>query len=137
MPDPGAGDEDTRQGDDDVPGCNAEPDPGAGNEDNQQGNDDVLGCNAEPNDVPGGPNDWLLDDLVPHLEVLRLSTEFIDMIQLASLDNNLIPSDARERLRAPTMEPPYVDADLRMCIEIFLETMNGSQVTYNGICQAI
>ena len=69
-PNPGAGDEDTRQGDDDVPGRNTEPDPGAGDEDNQQGDDNVPGRNAEPNDVPGGPNDRLPDDLVPHLEAL-------------------------------------------------------------------
>ena len=69
-PDPGAGDEDNQQGDDDVPGRNAEPDPGAGDEDNQQGDDNVPGRNAEPDDVPGGPNDRLPDDLVPHLEAL-------------------------------------------------------------------
>ena len=46
------------------------PDPGTGDEDTQQGDDDVPGCNMEPNDVPGGPNNWLPDDMVPHLEAL-------------------------------------------------------------------
>ena len=70
MPNPGTGDEDNQQGDDDILGCNVEPNPGACNEDNQQGDDDVLGCNADPNDLPGGPNDLLPDNLVPHLEAL-------------------------------------------------------------------
>jgi hypothetical protein len=113
-PNPGAGDDDNQQGDGDALGHGMGPNPGAGDDDTQQGDGVVWGRIVQPDDVPGGPNDQLPDDLVPHLEALWISTEFINQIRLTSLDNDPIPLDAHERLRSPTMEPPYIDADLRM-----------------------
>jgi hypothetical protein len=74
---------------------------------------------------------------VPPLEALCNSRDFINQIRLASLDNDPIPPEARLRLESPITAPPDIDADLRMCLEIFLQTSNGSQATYDGVCWAI
>jgi hypothetical protein len=114
------------------------PNPKHGNEDGQQEDDDAApGHEAQPDDLPGGPNDWNPDDLVPHLDTLRVSVDFIKGIEGASLDNDPLPGDVQERLRSPSTTPPLVDTDLQMCLGIFLETTNGSQATYNGVCQFI
>ena len=60
-----------------------------------------------------------------------------DRLHMASLDNDAIPPDVRERLRSPPTALPAIDADLRMCIEVFLGTTNGSQSTYETVCRAI
>ena len=110
----------------------------AGIDDDQQRSDEVaLGQDVQPDDLPGGPNNWLLDNLVPHLDALHTSTQFIDQIHLTMLENNPIPPESRERLQFPIVEAPDINADLRMCIDIFVQTINGSQATYDGICQAI
>jgi hypothetical protein len=115
------------------------PDPEPlGNKGSQQEDDDpVPGPDTQPDDLPGGPNDWNPDVLVPHLNALRNSTSFVDQLCLASLDNDAILPEAREQLRSPPTELPLIDADLCMCIEIFLGTTNGSQATYNNVCRAI
>ena len=114
-----------------------EPDPPVDKVDPQEDNDPVPGLKAQPDDLPGGPNDWNPDDLVPHLDALRNSANFVDRLREASLDNDAIPPDVRERLRSPPTDFPVIDADLRMCIEIFLGTTNGSQDTYDNVCRAI
>jgi hypothetical protein len=114
------------------------PDPEHGNEDGQQEDDNAApGREAQPDNLPGGPNDWNPDDLVPHLDVLRVSVDFIKGIEGASLDNDPLPGNVQERLRSPSTTPPLVDADLQMCLGIFLETTNGSQATYDSVCQFI
>ena len=97
----------------------------------------ALGQDVQPDDLPGGPNNWLPDNLVPHLNALSTSTQFINQICLTTLENDPIPPKAHERLQFPIVEAPDINADLQMCIDIFVQTINGSQVTYNGICQAI
>ena len=127
----------TRRGHDDDRVSHPDSEP-PGEEVNPQEDDDpVPGLEAQPDDLPGGPNDWNPDDLVPHLDALRNSSNFVDRLRMASLDNDAIPPDIRERLRSPPTALPAIDADLRMCIEIFLGTTNGSQSTYETVCQAI
>ena len=95
--------------------------------------DDDAGPEAQPDDVPGGLYDWSPDDIVPRLESLRVSVEFIKGLEGANLDNDPIPNDVRERLRSPPTAFPHIDDDLRMCFRIFLETVNGSQAAYDGV----
>ena len=67
--------------------------------DSQQEDDDaVLGCEVQPDDVPDGLYDWSQDDLVPRLETLCVSLEFIKGLEGASLANDSIPDDVCERL---------------------------------------
>ena len=56
---------------------------------------------------------------------------------MALLDNNVIPPDVWERLQSPPTALPVIDADLHMCIEIFLRMTNGSQSKYETVCWAI
>jgi hypothetical protein len=42
-----------------------------------------------------------------------------------------------DRLQSPILEAPDIDADLHMCINIFVQTINGSQATYDGVCKAV
>jgi hypothetical protein len=110
------------------------PEPKHGNKDGQQEDDDAApGREAQPDDLPGGPNDWNPDDLVPHLDALWIAVDFLKGIEGASLDNDPLPGDVWEHLRSPSTTP-LVNADLQMCLGIFLETTNGSQATYDGVC---
>jgi hypothetical protein len=108
------------------------------NEDTQQGDESAYtGPDAHPDDHPGGPNDWCPDDLVPHLDALRVSMEFIRGLRRASLDNDLIPADVRDRLRSPIAESPSIDKHLRLSIDGFLLSINGSHATYDKFCAAV
>ena len=127
----------TRRGHDDDWVSHPDSEP-PGEEVNPQEDDNpVPGLEVQPDDLPGGPNDWNPDDLVPHLEALCNSSNFVDCLHMASLDNDAIPPDVRERLRSPPTALPAIDADLCMCIEIFLGTTNGSQSMYETVCRAI
>jgi hypothetical protein len=109
-----------------------------GDNDNQQGNGDAYTRpDVHPDDLPGGPNDWCPDDLVPHLDALRTSVEFIRGISHASLDTDPLPSDVLERLQFPITEPLVIDKYLRLSLDAFLVSINGSQATYDGFCNAI
>ena len=67
------------------------PDLGLSDEDSQQeDNNAVPGCEAQPDDVPDGLYDWSREDIVPHLETLRISIEFIKGLEGASLDRDPI-----------------------------------------------
>jgi hypothetical protein len=77
------------------------------------------------------------DDLVPHLDALRTSVEFIRGISHASLDTDPLPSDVLERLQFPITEPLVIDKYLRLSLDAFLVSINGSQATYDGFCDAI
>ena len=88
----------TRRGHDDdwVSYPDSEP---PGEEVNLQEDDDpVPGLKVQPDDLPGGPNDWNPDDLVPHLDTLCNSSNFVDCLHMASSDNDVIPPDVWERL---------------------------------------
>ena len=103
----------------------------------QEDNDPVPGLEVQPDDLPSGPNNWNPDDLVPHLDMLHNSLNFVDRLRMASLDNDAIPPDIRERLRSPPTALPVIDADLCMYIKIFLGMTNGSQSMYETVCWAI
>jgi hypothetical protein len=80
------------------------PDPKHGNEDSQQEDDNAApGREAQPDDLPGGPNNWNPDDLVPHLDALRVSVDFIKGIEGASLDNNPLPGNIWEHCGPPPL----------------------------------
>ena len=96
-----------------------------------------AGRDVQPDDFPGGPNDWNPDDVVPHLDALCRSVEFIQGIRDANLDNDPLPIDVRERLRTPISEPLLVSKELRLCLDLYLATTNGSQATYTDVCTAI
>ena len=94
------------------------------------------GPDVQPDDHPGGPNDWSPDNIVPHLEALRISVDFIKYLRCATLDDDPIPADVRERLRSPITEPLNIDNDLRLCLEVFLATTTGSEASYRDVCAA-
>ena len=112
-------------------------DPDKLDDEGSQLDDNDAGPEAHPDDVPGGLYDWSPDDIVPRLESLRVSVEFIKGLEGASLDNNPVPDEVREWLRSPPTTFPHINDDLRMCLGIFLETVNGSQASYDGVCQFI
>ena len=58
--------------------------------------DDDVGPEAQPGDVPGGLYDWSPDDIVPQLESLCVSIEFIKSLKEANLNNNPIPNDVQK-----------------------------------------
>ena len=114
------------------------PDLGLSDENGQQEDDNtVLGREAQPDDVPDGLYDWSQEDIVPRLETLCVSIEFIKGLKGASLDRDPILDDVRARLRFPSTMHPHINVDLQMCIGIFMETLNSSQATYDSICQFI
>ena len=74
---------------------------------------------------------------MPLLETLRISIEFIKGLKGASLDRDPILDDVRARLQFPSTMRPHINDDLQMCIGKFMETLNGSQATYDDICRFI
>ena len=67
------------------------PDLGLSDEDSQREDDNaVLGCEAQPDDVPNGLYNWSQEDIVPCLETLCISIEFIKGLEGASLDRDPI-----------------------------------------------
>ena len=112
-------------------------DPDKLDDEGSQLDDNDTGPEAHPDDVPGGLYDWSPDDIVPRLESLRISVEFIKGLEGASLDNDPVPDEVWEQLQSPPTTFPHIDDDLRMCLGIFLETVNGSQASYDGVCRFI
>lgn len=94
---------------------------------------------VQANDLPGGPNDWNPDDIVPHLDALWNSAKFIDGLHAVTLDNSPIPFDVCERLRSPITEPLHIDKVLCYCLDVYLATTgtHGSEATYDDICAAL
>ncbi|SRR6266702_1754389 len=112
--------------------------PPLDDDDNQQGDGSAYpGTDAQPDNLPGGPNNWNPDNIVPHLEALCIATDFIDGLSGASLDNDPIPADVREHLQSPFTEPISIDRDLRLSLKLFLGTIPGSQVSYESVCSAV
>ncbi|KAH8989746.1 hypothetical protein EDB92DRAFT_1787732, partial [Lactarius akahatsu] len=72
------------------------------------------------------------------LSALRNSVDFIKGICSATLDNDCVPIDVRERLQSPISEPLLIDKGLRLCLDLYLATTTtGSQALYTNICKAL
>ncbi|KAF7378356.1 hypothetical protein MSAN_00261700 [Mycena sanguinolenta] len=71
----------------------------------------------------------------PHL----ITNEFIRALRNASLDSNKekLDPDTLHRLRNPLQEPPTLNADERLSINIFLAVSNASEQTYNSVRDAL
>src|SRR6266702_2271175 len=64
---------------------NADANPTQDDNNNQQGDGCAYpGPDAQPDNLPGGPNDWNLDNFVPHLVALCTSRDFIKGLSHAS-----------------------------------------------------
>ena len=99
--------------------------------------DDDVGPKVQPDDVPGGLYDWSPDDIVPWLESLCASIEFIKGLEGANLNNDPILDNVWEQLWSPPTAFPHIDDNLHMCLRIFLDIVNGSQASYDSVCQSI
>ncbi|KAF8813455.1 hypothetical protein BYT27DRAFT_7220393 [Phlegmacium glaucopus] len=69
-----------------------------------------------------------------HLKDLKLSMEFIQALDKASLDDEYsgLDSDTTERLRnPPTSRPDISNPDFRLGLDLFLASIKSSQDTYN------
>ncbi|KAH9053635.1 hypothetical protein EDB87DRAFT_1545318, partial [Lactarius vividus] len=72
------------------------------------------------------------------LSALRNSVDFIKGLCSATLDNDCIPIDVRERLQSPISEPLLIDRSLRLCLDLYLATTTtGSQASYTDVCKAL
>jgi hypothetical protein len=97
-----------------------------------------VGPDAIPDDVPGQFNDRDPDSIVPTVVALKTAMSFIAELRAATLDRDPLPDDARERLRSPaTFLVDLSDKDLRLCIDMFLASTNGSEATYAMIMDGI
>jgi hypothetical protein len=75
---------------------------------------------------------------VAHVEDLKIALQFIKALQNATLDNDELPGDVRERLRHAIQEPLDTDDPyLRLSIDLFLSVSNASQDTYTSVRKAI
>ncbi|KAG6848669.1 hypothetical protein H0H93_015004 [Arthromyces matolae] len=72
-----------------------------------------------------------------HIDNLRISQEFIKLIQTASLDNDKLDADVIDRLRKPIEGPVNIDSpDDMLSIDLFTAT-NASAATYNRCREAV
>ncbi|KAF5370373.1 hypothetical protein D9758_006949 [Tetrapyrgos nigripes] len=72
------------------------------------------------------------------IESIANAQQYINMIQGATLDNNILPDGVLDRLREPVegvvdIWNPFV----RLAIDIFIATTDASDRTYNALCIAI
>jgi hypothetical protein len=104
----------------DTPECGYSPSPSWHDPDNKgielDDDDADPGCKAQPDNLPGGPNDWSLDNLVPHLNALRVLVDFIKGIERASLDNDPLPDDVWEHLWSPSTTFPLINDNLQCAL---------------------
>ncbi|KAH9176575.1 hypothetical protein EDB89DRAFT_1902893 [Lactarius sanguifluus] len=72
-----------------------------------------------PEDLPGSPNDWSPDNIVPRLEAPRISVDFTKCLGRATSEDDHISADGYTL--------------------IFLESVNepDPEATYNSICAAL
>src|SRR6266404_6238540 len=96
----------------------------------------IMTCDVHPDDSPGDPHNWNPDNIVPHLDALRVSVNLIKGLS-CTLDDDPIPADTRERLHSPLTKPLSVSKDLRLCLDLFLVTINSSCATYDSTCSAL
>ncbi|KAJ7742395.1 hypothetical protein B0H14DRAFT_3515119 [Mycena olivaceomarginata] len=80
------------------------------------------------------------EEVEPHhfkssLEDFQLANEFIHLLCHASLDDKeeCLDPETLHRLRNPLCEPPTLNADQRLSINIFLAVTNASEQTYNSV----
>ncbi|EKM53876.1 uncharacterized protein PHACADRAFT_196318 [Phanerochaete carnosa HHB-10118-sp] len=75
---------------------------------------------------------------VLRIETLKIAQQFIDMLSVASLDDNNLSSEALERLRNPPQELLDLSNDvLRLLIEIYLSLDNAADDIYERVRQSI
>ncbi|EIW53805.1 uncharacterized protein TRAVEDRAFT_133072, partial [Trametes versicolor FP-101664 SS1] len=67
----------------------------------------------------------------PHLKDLKLSLEFISMLQDANLNDSGLDTDVLHQLKNPPQYPlDLSDKDLLHSIDLFFATVNASEQTY-------
>ena len=74
-----------------------------------------------------------------HLDDIRLSYKFIDLLKNASLDSRQLDSEDVDRLRNPPTELIDLvdDADFHLSLDLFLSLSNASQDAYSKVRNAI
>ncbi|KAH9034855.1 hypothetical protein EDB85DRAFT_963523 [Lactarius pseudohatsudake] len=105
-----------------------------------QGDENVRhGRDARPDDLPGGPNNWSPDNIVPRLEALRISVDFDKCLGRETSEDDHISADVRDGQQSPLTEPLSVDRETRLCLNLFLATIDEPEheVIYNNVCAAI
>ncbi|KAI0352686.1 hypothetical protein OH77DRAFT_1408449 [Trametes cingulata] len=77
-------------------------------------------------------------DVDVSLEDMKITLEFIRLLQNASLDGSALDPEVIDRIRNPREEPfKITDEDVLLSIKIFLAVANASEDTYNAIREAI
>ncbi|KAJ7720471.1 hypothetical protein DFH07DRAFT_760812, partial [Mycena maculata] len=72
------------------------------------------------------------------IEDVQLSLDYIKCIQEATFENGGLEIDCVERLRDPIQEPIDIsDPDLRLSLDLFMETLNSSEKTYDGVRSSV
>jgi hypothetical protein len=114
---------------------------GSGNQDATYNGNRVDSDDRNP-DHPDDDNNN--EEVEPHhfessLEDFQLANEFIHLLRHASLDDEeeRLDPETLHRLRNPLCEPPTLDADQRLSIDIFLAVTNASEQTYNSVREAL
>jgi hypothetical protein len=107
---------------------------GSGNQDATYNGNRVDSDDGNP-DHPDDDNNN--EEVEPHhfessLEDFQLANEFIHLLRHASLDDEeeRLDPETLHRLRNPLCEPPTLDADQRLSIDIFLAVTNASEQRY-------
>lgn len=63
---------------------------------------------------------------------LRTTQLFVEELKLATLNNGNLASDTVMRLRQPIQEALNLDPDVRLAVDLFLSSINGSQKMYTS-----
>ncbi|KAJ8487112.1 hypothetical protein ONZ45_g14448 [Pleurotus djamor] len=72
------------------------------------------------------------------IESVRLTQEYIRLIESATLETAMLDDDTLERLRDPPQHPVDIsDPDTRLSLDIFLATSNASEETYHAVRRGI
>ncbi|KAG6893254.1 hypothetical protein C0992_010724, partial [Termitomyces sp. T32_za158] len=96
----------------------------------------ILNAYTDSQEVPSLEEE---DEPLPeaYIESLRISQDYIRLIQNATLDKDKLDKDTLYHLRNPIEGPVNIqDPDDRLSLEIFTAT-NASEATYNQCCNAI
>ncbi|KAH8994042.1 hypothetical protein EDB92DRAFT_1815316 [Lactarius akahatsu] len=102
----------------------------------RQGDENV--CHGR-DDLPGGPNDWSTDNIVPRLEAPRISVDFDKCLGRATSEDDHISADVREGQQSLLTESLSINRESRLCLELFLATIDEPEheLIYNNTCAAI
>ncbi|KAJ7758457.1 hypothetical protein DFH07DRAFT_958303 [Mycena maculata] len=72
------------------------------------------------------------------IEDIQLSLDYIKCIQEATFENGGLEIDCVERLRDPIQEPIDIsDPDLCLSLDLFMETSNSLEKTYDGVRSSV